>query len=166
MQDVNVLSFRMIDPKKAGEAWTIYYAHHVPQVVEIRIDGKRLMDMVDEIERPYRINSGSLRPGYGHITPIDLWVGITLGTETIRKHRYAMKDAIVFWCGSCHEESCDSFHLTISEDDEYVYWKDFRRRSVEPDPKYESLSFRFDRKQYVEEIDRLRQLCRARNRAF
>ena len=59
MEKISTLKFESFDPVEAGEKWAITWGADY-KVVEIYVDGERLLDIIREIEVPYAHEEGTL----------------------------------------------------------------------------------------------------------
>ena len=82
MEKTSTLKFESFDPVEAGEKWAITWGADY-KVVEIYVDGERLLDIIREIEVPYAHEEGhpKLAGSYGHLSPKEMY--FDLGTALI-----------------------------------------------------------------------------------
>lgn len=155
MKEVNTLDFLMFDPIEAGEEWAVEYgSNHM--VVEILIDGRSLLDIIDKIERPYIKDDPSIDTdtgNYGHVSPKSLyWDLIEMSDELYSAGGLGV---YLFCCASCGEEGCWSVTLRVREDEKFVYWYDFQHEHR--DWSY-NLEYRFEKTAYVQALKKLKRM--------
>ena len=82
MEKTSTLKFERFDPVEAGEKWAINWGADY-KVVEIYVDGERLLDIIREIEVPYAHEEGhpKLAGSYWHLSPKEMY--FDLGTALI-----------------------------------------------------------------------------------
>lgn len=148
MENNNILNFEMFDPVEAGEEWAITWGSN-HKVVEIYVDGKKLLDIIREIEVPYANEEGypELAGAYGHISPRELYVD--LSTVLIDNSNTCDKRVNLFCCGSCGEIICWSVSFLVKEDERYVYWYDFRHEHRNWEY---NLTYKFDKEEYEDTL--------------
>ena len=106
MEKTNTLKFELFDPVEAGETWAITWGFDY-KVVEIYVDGEKLLDIIREIEAPYANEEGypELAGAYGHIsqrTCILVWAQRLLKTVmhvTTKCTFSAVKIVVIFFAG-------------------------------------------------------------------
>lgn len=154
MDDVNTISFRLIDPRKAGEAWADDYPE--TKAVEIYIDDKEILDILRPIEEPYAKAEGlDLENDYGHIDPKSLYSDLTEATDP-NSYAYSL-GVYLCRCGDCGEPGCWSVTNKVREDEDYVYWYGFQHEHR--DWEY-NLEYKFDKKQYVDALRELEAMAK------
>ena len=151
MSNINTLDFKMFDPVEAGEEWAVDFGSN-HKVVEIYIDGQRLLDTIREIEIPYAQGEDSpeLAGDYGHVSPRELYSDLsTAADENSYSHDLGV---YLFCCASCGEPGCWSVTLRVREDADFVYWYGFEHehRGWEY-----NLEYKFEKKAYEQAMKKL-----------
>ena len=152
----NTLDFKMFDPVEAGEPWAVSFGAK-DKVVEIYIDGKKLIDTIREIEYPYMKEEGLLDDpdgDYGHVSPSSLYNDLTW---VVDKNGYAddFLGVYLFCCADCGEEGCWSVTLHVKKDDQYVYWHDFQH---EHRHWVYNLTYKFEKEAYEKALQKLKNM--------
>ena len=160
MEKTNTLKFEFFDPVEAGETWAITWGFDY-KVVEIYVDGEKLLDIIREIEAPYAKEEGypELAGAYGHISPKDLYFG--LGTALIENSDACDNKVYLFCCEDCGDILCWSISFMVKEDEKYVYWYDFKHEHR--NWKYD-LTFRFEKEENEEGLWELWDMCKEQMR--
>lgn len=149
MEKFNVLDFEMFDPIEAGEAWAVEFGTN-HKVVEIYIDGKKLIDIIRVIETPYTEVPGA----YGHVSPYDLYDDLCTATDG---HSYScLYGVYLFCCRGCGEPGCWSVTCKVKEDEKFVYWYSFEHEHR--DWSY-NLNYRFDKTAYAQAMEKLKEMA-------
>ena len=156
MKFVNTLDFEMFDPVKAGEMWAVDYGSN-HKVVEIIIDGKKLIDIINEIEKPY-LKAEGIDAGYGHNSPKWLYSDLTAALDDKRYFDYDYDDIYLFVCDECGEPGCWTVHCRLKEEDGFVYWYDFHHSHR--DWEYD-LTFRFEKSAYEKAMRKLDSMAKS-----
>lgn len=171
MDKINTLDFEDFDPVEAGEQWALSWGSD-HKVTEIYIDGKKLLDIIHQIELPYAIEEGriaraeghaeededysDLAGDYGHISPKSLYEELSIAAFGAGED--CDERAYLFCCGNCGELFCWTVSMKVREDEKYVYWYDFKhehRNSWEY-----NLTYKFDKKGYEEALWKLWDLAK------
>ena len=160
MEKTNTLKFELFDPVEAGETWAITWGSDY-KVVEIYVDGERLLDSIREIEVPYAKEEGhpKLAGSYGHLSPKELY--FDLGTALIENSDACDDRVYPFCCEDCGEILCWSISFLVKEDEKYVYWYDFKHEHRSW--KY-NLTYRFEKEDYEEALWDLWDMYKEQNR--
>ena len=150
---MNTLDFEMFDPVEAGEEWAVDFGSpHL--VVESIIDGRRLIDIIHEIEAPQKAGEGGL--DYGHTSPRRLYGDLV---NARLNDGYFPNDVYLFVCYSCGEIGCNSVTCHVIEVGDYVFWTDFENRCD-----YGGLYFQFEKKQYDAAMEKLKWMAEHQDR--
>lgn len=158
MDKINDLSFKMFDPIEAKEPWAVDYGSKY-KVGEVVIDGKDMLDVIREIEKPYLQTEGLLHlqndgGDYGHLFPKDLYDSLL--SATVEGSFAHDRGVYLFCCGDCGEVGCWSVTFRVREDEEFVYWYGFKHEHR--DWAY-NLSYKFEKKAYQIAMDELRKMA-------
>lgn len=153
MMDTNTLDFEMFDPEEAGEEWALTWGSD-HKAVEVYIDGKKLLDIIREIEVPYAEEEGNpeLAGSYGHVSPESLYIDLcrtSLEEDPNEQKSYYDGRVYLFCCRDCGEVFCWTVSFRVKEDEEFVYWYDFR--NMHRWWGY-NLTFKFEKEDYQEAI--------------
>lgn len=174
MDRINTLDFEVFDPVVAGEEWALSWGSDY-KVTEIYIDGRKLLDIIREIELPYAIEEGRIRRAagyagededfsdhagkYGHLSPKELYMD--LNTEAAAAGDPNNDRAYLFCCENCGEIFCWTVSMKVREDERYVYWYDFEH---ERRPSWEyNLTYKFEKKEYEEALWKLWNLAKVQH---
>lgn len=155
MNSYNNLDFKMFDPVEAGEVWAVDFGSN-HKVVEIYIDGKRLLDTIRKIEVPYAKEEGhpDLAGDYGHVSPSELYSDLSTATD---ENSYSYELGVyLFCCAGCGEPGCWSVTLQVKEDEESVYWYNFEHEHR--DWEY-NLTYRFEKNAYAQALHKLKNMA-------
>ena len=142
------IEFRIFDPK-GKEIWVDdFYSETDIRLVAIYLNGREIVDILKEIELAYDTET----PGsYGHLTPKNLYRNLS---DALIPGTYSHDHETFFLCcESCGIDGCWSVVATVTQDENYVYWTDFRQPH-RPEWKY-PISYRFRRMQYEKEMNKL-----------
>ncbi len=155
MANVNTLDFEMFDPVKAGEPWANEWGSE-NNVVEIIIDGKKLIDIISEIEIPYAAEEGhpDLAGAYGHIPPSDLYADLIDATTDEFLVNYGV---YLFCCDDCGEPGCWSVRLKVKEEESFIYWYGFEHEHRKG-WNY-NLNYRFKKSAYEQALQKLKNMA-------
>ena len=145
----------MFDPIKAGEVWAVEYGSD-HKVVEVYIDGQKLLDIIKAIEIPYAQEEGcpEIAGDYGHISPRHLYSDLSAATDT--NGYFDNLGVYLFCCAGCGEPGCWSVTFRVKEDAEYVYWHGFEHEHR--DWEY-NLFYKFEKKAYAQALRKLKNLA-------
>ena len=160
MVNVNILDFEVLDPVKAGETWANMWGS-TNNVVEIIIDGKKLIDVVREIEIPYATEEGhlDLAGAYGHIPPSFLYADLLDATTDA-----GLDNSLVylFCCDDCGEPSCWSVVFKVKEEENFIYWYGFEH-AHRKDWNY-NLTYKFERSAYEQALQKLKNMAETQSK--
>ena len=124
MKKTSTLKFDSFDPVEAGEKWAITWGADY-KVVEIYVDGERLLDSIREIEVPYAKEEGhpKLAGSYGHLSPKEMY--FDLGTALI-ENSDARAVAACLWRRRFADSRCSGkvapFTIEGSRADYFPLW--------------------------------------------
>lgn len=158
MDNINTLDFEVFDPVEAGEQWALSWGSD-HKVTEIYIDGRKLLDIIHEIELPYAVEEGRTtraEEDYGHLSPEVLYMD--LNTDAAAAGDPDDDRAYLFCCGNCGEIFCWTVSMKVKGDEQYVYWYDFKHER-RPGWDY-NLTFKFEKKEYEEALWKLWDLAK------
>ena len=150
------IEFRLINPVEKGEEWAEDYmfGSKEPRAVEIYINNREIIDILKEIELPFAEEEGhpSLAGGYGHNVPKFLYESLN---DAFVEGTYNQQCGVeILCCGDCGFPGCWSAVAYVRQDDDFVYWENFRQNHRK-NWKY-NLSYKFDRAEYEKEMEKLK----------
>lgn len=149
----DTLEFKIIDPIAKKEEWALYLSNlKISQIscVEIYINKREIVDIFKEIETPFakKENNPNLAGDYGHREIQYFYEDLTNKIQDNKQNVYLVL------CGGCGFEECWSVSVFISQDDNYIYWTDFknihRKDWVYP------ISYQFTKENYYSELQKLK----------
>ncbi len=146
------LKLKLIDSVEKIEDGVVKFGY-TSKVVEIYINGREIVQMLKEIEKPYAIEEGhpEIAGGYGHNSPKFLYEDLL---EALIEESYCSKYGVeLLCCSTCGESGCWSILVFINQDDEYVYWNRFEHNHRVW--KY-NISFKFKKDEYEKAMQQLR----------
>jgi hypothetical protein len=140
--DVIILS---VNPADIHSSW-------MPNIVDIFINGKNLIDIVREVELPSAIEEGSSEIA-GH------YMGLQ-PSELLNPFTYQNGKIAIFDCASFCATGCWPLLVKVTVTDNLVIWEEFEQYHRGPtfpgkQWRYDGLRFVFDRKQYNQEFSKL-----------
>ena len=138
--NTDMVEFKLFNPQ-GKEDWAEDFDAN--QAVEIYINGKEIIEILKEIETPYAMSEGhvDIAGAYGHLTPKQLYSELTDTDESA-----------LLCCDGCGFTGCWSVLVKVEEDDNYIYWKNFRHNHR--DWKYD-ISYKFGRIEYENAVKQL-----------
>ena len=148
----DILEFKIIDAIAKKKEWALDYINDKIKIsaVEIYINGKEIIDIFKEIETPFakKENNPNLAGAYGHKQVDELLHDLT-------ESDYCKNYGVVFVvCSDCGIDGCWGVSAFVSEDDKYVYFKNFkhnhRKDWIYP------ISYQFTKENYYSELQKLK----------
>jgi hypothetical protein len=154
---ISILEFIAVNPVQAGEEWAMDI-EETPVSAGIYIDGCDVIDIIKSIEKPYKKREGlTVGKDYGHIQASWLYKDLCEVTnDTSYSYKYGV---YLFCCRDCGEPGCWSVRCNVVEDENYVYWINFKPEHR--DWKY-NLLYKFEKKQYNEALEKLKYLAESK----
>lgn len=151
MKTLDKIQFKIANtPLPWDEERDFYY-------VEIWINGKELSKILYPIELPFAVaeDKESLAGSYLGLYPENLLYELTADKQTYTSEEDDYNKRILIDC-ICTCEGCRSFVADIEETENEIVWKNFEQ--IHRDWDYSELKeFRFDKTQYLNEIEKLKE---------
>ena len=136
-----------MDVLEFKKAWALYYDNVPDLVVDIYINGERLLDKILTVEKK---EVGDDFDHHGLLLPEQIML---LGVWKEHHLNY------IFGCGSCGEPGCDPVYVDIRECDDCIIWENIRFYVYTNDRKKEIIlpdQYIFSSKDYFSKVRSLR----------
>lgn len=143
------IEFRIINPREL-EPWALN--SNISKVTEIYLNGSEIIEILKKIELQYAVDEGhpTIAGAYGHLRPSILLRNLK---ESLVPDSYSQKyGAELLCCLDCGDSGCWSVSVSVQQDEDYVYWKNFRHNHRDWDY---GLSFMFERAAYESQLEKL-----------